>query len=192
MLDDVTLEKISDFQTDGTPGSMAAADNKLYVTDQAKSRILILDPVKGQFLGQIDLPKKTSPKGIAALPNGKLLYISEYTSSNVDIIEVKVNKVLLRTKVISGPSQVAITPDGNSVLVLNVPSGKVTILSTLNQKVSGMVQVGTLPNGIAITPDSKTAFITNRHSNSVSVIDLVMKKVTKTIETGTSPTGFGD
>jgi YVTN family beta-propeller protein len=189
MLDDVTLEKISDFQTDGTPGSMAAADNKLYVTDQAKSRILILDPMKGQFLGQIDLPKKTSPKGIAALPNGKLLYISEYSSSNVDIIEVKVNKVLLRTKVVSGPSQVAITPDGNSVLVLNVPAGKVTILSTLNQKVTGMVQVGTLPNGIAITPDSKTAFITNRHSNSVSVIDLVMKKVTKTIETGTSPTG---
>lgn len=190
MLDDKTLEKITDFQTDGTPGSMAAADNKLYVTDQAKSRILILDPSKGQFMGQIDLPKKTSPKGIAALPNGKLLYISEYSSSNIDIIEVKVNKVLLRTKVISGPSQVAITPDGNSVLVLNVPSGKVTLLSTLNQKVIGMVQVGTLPNGIAITPDSKTAFITNRVSNSVSVIDLVTKKVVKTIETGTSPTGL--
>jgi YVTN family beta-propeller protein len=190
MLDDVTLEKISDFQTDGTPGSMAAADNKLYVTDQAKSRILILDPVKGQFLGQIDLPKKTSPKGIAALPNGKLLYISEYSASNVDVVEVKVNKVLLRTKVLSGPSQVAITPDGNTVLVLNVPAGRLTFLSTLNQKVSGMVQVGTLPNGIAITPDSKFAFVTNRVSNSVSVVDLVLKKVVKTIETGTSPTGL--
>ncbi len=190
MLNDKTLEKISDFQTDGTPGSMAAADNKLYVTDQAKSRILLLDPSKGEFLGQIDLPKKTSPKGIAALPNGKLLYISEYSTNNIDIIEVKVGKVLLRTKVPAGPSQVAITPDGALVLVLNVPAGKLTILSTGNQKIVGTVQVGTLPNGIAITPDSKTAFVTNRVSSNLSIIDLVTKKVVKTVETGLGPTGL--
>ena len=190
MLNDKTLEKISDFQTDGTPGSMACADNKLYVTDQAKSRILLLDPSKGEFLGQIDLPKKTSPKGIAALPNGKLLYISEYSTNNIDIIEVSVGKVLLRTKVPAGPSQVAITPDGTLVLVLNVPAGKLTMLSTANQKVVGTVPVGTLPNGIAITPDSKTAFVSNRVSSNLSIVDLTLKKVVKTVETGLGPTGL--
>jgi YVTN family beta-propeller protein len=190
MLNDKTLEKITDFQTDGTPSSMAAADDKLYVTDQAKSRILLLDPSKGVFLGQIDLPKKTSPKGIAALPNGKLLYVSEYSANNIDVVEVKVGKVLLRTKVPAGPSQVAITPDGNLVLVLNAPSGRLTLISTSNQKVVGSIVVGTLPNGIAIAPDSKTAYVTNRVSSTLSIIDLVTKKVLKSIETGLGPTGL--
>lgn len=190
MLNDKTLEKISDFQTDGTPGSMASADNKLYITDQAKSRILLLDPAKGEFLGQIDLPKKTSPKGIAALPNGKLLYLTEYSTNNIDIIEVKVGKVLLRTKVAAGPSQIAITPDGNMVLVINVPQGRLTILSTSNQKIIGQVPLGTLPNGLAVTPDSKIAFVTNRVSSSLSIIDLTTKKVIKTFETGLGPTGL--
>jgi YVTN family beta-propeller protein len=190
LLDDRTLEKICEFPTEGTPDSITCAGNKIYITDQSKNRVLILDPMKRQFIGQIDLPAKTSPKGIVALPNGKLLYVSEYTTDNIDVIEVDTNKILLKTKVPAGPSRMAITPDGSTILVLNAPAGRVTLLSTDNQKMLGSIAVGTLPNDIAITKDSTTAYVSNRVSNTVSIIDIRSRRVAGTVSTGTSPTGL--
>jgi YVTN family beta-propeller protein len=189
MLEDSNLSKVSEFPTEGTPCYMATAGKRLYITDQAKCRVLILDPTKKQFAGQIDLPAKTSPKGIVAVPSGKLLYVSEYSANCVDVIELATSKVLLRTKVAAGPSQLALTPDGNSLLVLNVPAGRMTIIATDNQRVVGSVVVGSLPNGIAISPDSKFAYVTNRNSGNLSVVDLSAKKVIKTLQTGLGPTG---
>jgi YVTN family beta-propeller protein len=190
LLDEKTLEKIAEFPTEGTPGSLVGAQNKLYITDQSKSRILILDPKKRQFIGQIDLPAKCSPKGIVAVPNGQLLYVSEYTTSNVDVIETATGKVLLKTKVPAGPSRMAITPDGNFIIVLNPPACRATLISTKDQKVVGTVAVGTLPNAIAISKDSNTAYVSNRASNSVSIIDIPSKRIAGTLPAGTAPTGI--
>ncbi len=190
LLDEHTLAKLAEFPTEGTPGSLTGADGKLYITDQSKNRVLILDPRKRQFIGQIDLPPKTSPKGIVSLPNGKLLYVSEYTTDNIDVIEVDTNKVLLKTKVPAGPSRMGITADGSTVLVLNVPAGRVTMISTTNQKMLGSVKVGTLPNALAITKDGSTVYISNRVSNTVSIVDIPSRRVTGTLNTGTAPTGL--
>jgi YVTN family beta-propeller protein len=190
LLDEKTLEKIAEFPTEGTPGSLVGAQNKLYITDQSKSRILILDPRKRQFIGQIDLPAKCSPKGIVAVPNGQLLYVSEYTTSNIDVIETATGKVLLKTKVPAGPSRMAITPDGNFILVLNPPACRATLISTKDQKVVGTVVVGTLPNAIAISKDSNTAYVSNRASNTVSIIDIPSKRIAGTLPAGTAPTGI--
>ena len=190
MLDDQSYAKLVEFPTEGTPNSLAVADDRLYVTDQSKSRILIIEPKQRKFLGQIDLPAKTTPKGIAALPDGKLLYVSEYATNNIDVIETVNNKVLVRTKVPAGPSRLSITPDGQTVLVMNAPAGRVTMISTATQKMLGSVVVGTLPNGMVITRDSTLAYISNRVSNTVSIVDIVSRKVTGTLATGAGPTGL--
>ena len=124
MLDGTTLEKVTDFPTEGTPAGMALAAGRLYIADQGKSRILVLDPKKRQFLGQINLTPKSAPKGLAALPNGKLIYASESAAGNIDVIETETGKVLLKTKVLAGPSKVAMAPSGNVLIVLNPPSGR--------------------------------------------------------------------
>ena len=190
LLDEQTLSKLVEFPTEGTPNSLAVAENRLYITDQSKNRILIIEPKQRKFLGQIDLPPKTTPKGIAALPNGKLLYVSEYTANNIDVIETENNKVLVRTKVPAGPSRLAITPDGQIVIVMNAPAGRVTMISAATQKVLGSVVVGTLPNGIVINRDSSLAYVSNRVSNSVSIIDIASRKVTGSMTTGAGPTGL--
>jgi YVTN family beta-propeller protein len=190
LLDDQTFVKQVEFPTEGTPNSLAVAEHRLYITDQSKNRILIIEPKQRKFLGQIDLPAKTTPKGIAALPNGKLLYVSEYAANNIDVIETENNKVLVRTKVPAGPSRLAITPDGLTVIVMNAPAGRVTMISAATQKVLGSVVVGTLPNGIVINRDSSLAYVSNRVSNSVSIIDIASRKVTGTMTTGTGPTGL--
>jgi YVTN family beta-propeller protein len=190
MLDGKTLNKVAEFPTEGTPCSMEAAGGKLFITDQTKGRVLILDPGARRFLGQIDLHPRSAPRGIAALPNGQWLYVSENALSAVAVIETATGKVLLRTKVHSGPGRMAVTPDANFVVVLNAPSGEATIIATYNQQVVATVKVGAMPVSVAIAPDSKTAYISNRASNTVSVLDIARHAITGTIKTGSGPCGL--
>lgn len=190
MLDDKTLEKITEFPTEGTPAGMTVADGRLYIADQGKSRILILDPKKRQFLGQIDLTPKSAPKGLASLPNGKLIYASESAAGNVDVIETETGKVLLKTKVLAGPSRVVMAPNGTMIVVLNPPSGQATLITTSNQKVFGVVKVGANPNAVVFSKDSAFAYVSNRVSNTVTIIDLAKRQAVGNLETGAGPTGL--
>ncbi|MBS1957437.1 MAG: beta-propeller fold lactonase family protein [Cyanobacteria bacterium SZAS-4] len=190
MLDDKTLEKLTEFPTEGTPAGMTVADGRLYIADQGKSRILILDPKRRQFLGQIDLTPKSAPKGLASLPNGKLIYASESAAGNIDVIETETGKVLLKTKVLAGPSKVVMAPNGNMIVVLNPPSGQVTLITTSNQKVFGVIKVGANPNAVVFSKDSAFAYVSNRVSNTVTIIDLAKKLAVGNMETGAGPTGL--
>ncbi len=190
MLDGVTLEKLTEFPTEGTPAGMTCAEGRLYIADQGKSRILILDPKKRQFLGQIDLPPKSAPKGLASLPNGKLIYASESAAGVIDVIETETGKVLLKTKVLAGPSKVVMAPNGSILIVLNPPSGQATIISTSNQKVLGVIKVGSMPNAIAFSKDSAFAYVSNRVSNTVTIIDISKRQAVASLQTGSGPTGI--
>ncbi len=190
LLDDRKLSKLTEFPTEGTLSQMVAIGNHLYISDQAKARVLILDPSKREFVGQIDLEPKSAPKGIATLPNGQLIYVAESGSNDIAIIETVSKKVLLRTKVPPGPGRLAVTPNGYYLLVLNAASGQLTILSTGNQSVNGTVKVGGMPTAMAISNDSKRVYITNRLSNTLSIVDLGTKQVLATLQTGNAPTGL--
>ncbi len=190
MLDGKTLNKVAEFPTEGTPSGMELVGGQLYIVDQAKNRILILDPVLRKFSGQIDLAPKTAPKGIAALPNGKWMYVSQSGASDIAVIELASGKVLIRTKVHPGPGRIALTPDGIYLVVLNVTSGEVTIISTYNQKVVTTIKVGDMPSSLVISSDGKTAYVTNRVSNTVSVLDIEKRIVSATIKVGQSPSGI--
>ncbi|HEY9773664.1 MAG TPA: beta-propeller fold lactonase family protein [Planktothrix sp.] len=190
LLDESTLDKVIDFPTDGTPTGMAYGNGKLYIADQSKARVMILDVKKKVFLTPIDMQPKSAPKGLAILPNGKLLYVSESAANDIAVVETDTDKVLERTHVPPGPGRMAISPNGFSLVVLNVPSGQATIFSTTNQRVVGAVSVGTMPNSVVISKDSNRAYVTNRMANSISIIDIPKRLVIGTIHTGSGPTGM--
>jgi YVTN family beta-propeller protein len=188
MLDGKSLNKIAEFPTEGTPCGMELVNGQLYIVDQAKNRILILDPAGRKFAGQIDLNVKSAPKGIAALQNGKWVYVSESAANDIAVVELETGKVLMRTKVHPGPGRIALTPDGIFLVVLNVTSGEVSIVSTYNQRVVSTLKVGDMPTALAISADSKHAYVTNRMSNTVSVIDVPKRQILHTLKVGQSPT----
>jgi YVTN family beta-propeller protein len=189
-LEEGTLKKLAELPTEGTPSGITSAQGKVYIADQSKNRVLKLDPRTCQFSGQIDLPKRSAPKGIVALPDGKLFYVSESANSSIAVYETANDRLLVTTKVLTGPSRMAVTPNGTILLVLNVPVGAVSILSTQNQKFLGSIKVGTMPNAIVISHNSDRAYVSNRVSNTVSVIDITKHVVLQTIATGNAPTGL--
>jgi len=190
MLDGKTLNKIAEFPTEGTPCSMEILPEHLYIADQAKDRVLILDPFGRKFASQIDLTTRSAPKGIAALPNGKWIYVSESGAGDIAVVETATGKVLMKTKVKPGPGRMAVTPDGVFLLVVNVTSGEVSVISTYNQKVIGVIKVGELPTSLVVSKDSRYAYVSNRNSNTVSQIDIKQRTIAGTIKTGAGPTGL--
>lgn len=189
LLDESDLTKITEFPTEGTPCGVATGDGLAYIADQTKQRVLILDPKKRQFLGQMDLPAQCAPKGIALFEKAKLLYVSESATNNIAVIETATARVLMRTKVPAGPGRLLLTPDRTRLLVLNVPAGLLTIVDTASQRVLGSVATGAMPSFITVTSDSKHAFVSNRAANSIAVVDLISRKVVRRLAAGTGPTG---
>lgn len=185
-----SMNKLGELPTDGTPGGMATAGGKLFIADQTKNRILIVDPQKREFAGQIDFPPGSSPKDVAAQADGTFLYVSECAANKIAIVELATQKILMHTLVPAGPTRMEVAPNGYTLLVLNVPAGKVSFISTLNQKLVGVVGVGGMPSDVMISKDSRTAYVSNRLSNTVSVIDVTQKRVLRTMPTGEGPTGM--
>jgi YVTN family beta-propeller protein len=190
LMDGKTFTKIAEFPTEGTPSSMTYVDGKLYIADQAKNRILLLDPQARKFLGQIDLPPGSAPRGIVSLPNGKSIYVAFSGSSQVGMVDVESGKLLFKIKVPIGPSRLAVTPDGTYVVALSVTAANLSVITSYNQSSTGSVRTGSVPTGLVLHPTAKTAYVSNRMANTVSIIDLSNRTVLNTIKTGASPTGL--
>ncbi|MBU6455606.1 MAG: beta-propeller fold lactonase family protein, partial [Cyanobacteria bacterium REEB67] len=184
------MKKIAEVPTEGTPGGMALAGDHLYIADQSKNRILILDYKERNFLPPIELPARACPKSVVALPNGKLLYVSESGLGLVAVIEVETSKVLLTTKVPPGPSRMAINPSGDTILILNAPTGQLTFLSTLNQRVISSIPVGANPTSVVVSPDGAFAYVSCRSAGYVAIIDVAARKMLGGLKAGNAPTGL--
>jgi YVTN family beta-propeller protein len=190
MLEESDLSKVMEFPTEGTPCGMTYANGKLYIADESKHRILKLSPSEKQFEGEIALPPHSSPKGIVALPNGKLLIVSQSATASIAVYELPSERLISSTKVPVGPGKLAVSPNGQVLIALNTPAGKVTLLSALTQKVMQVIPVGTMPNGVEISKDSQKIYVSNRFSNSISIIDVGKRQVIETLHTGNGPIGL--
>lgn len=189
LIDDKSFKKIDEFPTEGTPCGITYFGGIVYVADQTKHRILQFDPTKRIFLGQIDLPTKCAPKGVAAHKQSKLLYVSESATNQVAVLELPSGRMLLRTKVPAGPGRLIVTPNGSYLLVLNATAGLLTMLNTANQRMIAAIPIGSTPGFMTVSKDSQLAFVASKGTNTVSVVDLAKKAVVHKFSTGTAPTG---
>lgn len=190
LIDEKSMKKSTEFPTEGTPAGMTMVDHYLYIADQSKSRVLVLDTAERKWAGQIDLQPKSAPKAVALMPGGKLLYVTESGTGLVDCIEVATGKVLMRTKVPPGPSRIAISPNGNTVLVLNVPTGQVSFISTLNQKLISTLNVGASPQCVVVSADSRTAYVSCKSANYVMIVDTIKRIPLGVLKCANGPTGL--
>lgn len=190
LIDEKSMKKSTEFPTEGTPAGMTMVDHYLYIADQSKSRVLVLDTAERKWAGQIDLQPKSAPKAVALMPGGKFLYVTESGTGLVDCVEVATGKVVMRTKVPPGPSRIAISPNGNTVIVLNVPTGQVSFISTLNQKLISTLNVGASPQCVVVSADSRTAYVSCKSANHVVVIDTIKRIPLGLLKCANGPTGL--
>ncbi len=114
------------------------------------------------------------------------LYVTNYLSNNVSVIDLAGSKVMATIPVGKNPTGMAVSPDKEEVYVANMWSGTVSVISTAQNAVTHTITIPTfnapaVPFGMAILPDGSKVYVTNLNDGTVRVIDTQTKSVVATI-----------
>jgi len=175
-------------------GLAAAEGGRLYATTALDNAILVLGVVLIDDLAEAGLIDSLVrgiakvngvkfPVAIAASPDGSRLYVSNYFSATVSVIDatqISINvfdqpAVITQTiPVDTGPYGLAATPDGSRLFVSHFPDGDtISVVDTTTFAVTGQVNAGHGPvRGLAVSRDGTKLYATNFFASSVSVLPI--------------------
>lgn len=125
---------------------------------------------------------------IAITPSTKgKVYVNNFGSNTVSVIDVAQNAVAGTIAVGTGPGPVRLTPNAAKAYVGNYKGSTLSVVSTATDSVLRTITVGSGPCNIVVTPNGAKAYATVSGTNSVSVIDVAADTVIKTIPVGNQP-----
>lgn len=131
----------------------------------------------------------SSPEGICVSPDGTKLYVANYYSDSVSIINTATNTVSAAIAVGIGPLGISVSPDGSKVYVTNIYDSTISVINTTSNTVSATIPVGSGPAGVSISPDGSNVYIANSNDSSLSVINAATNTVSAIIAVGIGPVG---
>jgi YVTN family beta-propeller protein len=136
-----------------------------------------------------------NPDAMAITPDGKYLYVANFYSNTVSVIDTAVNKVSATIALSPGFGNsgisLAITPDGSSLFVLEYNNSTIAVISTSTNTVLTTFSGGTgLGTGLAITQDGTQLYVANL-SGTVSIIDVATYAIENTLTVGSQTFAIG-
>jgi len=156
--------------------------------------------------GTYPVPVGSIPSGLAILPNGAKVYVANYGSNTVSVINTTTDSLCTEAACSStatypialasgsGPRSVAVSADGSKVYVVDQTSGTVAVIktstdtlctpSTCSSSAAYPIAVGPGIWGISISPDGTKAYVVNQGSGTVSTINTTTDTVSPATITG--------
>ncbi len=117
------------------------------------------------------IPVGNDPSGIAYDPASKEMYVSNFASNTVSVINTSSNLIVGNPiPVGKNPEGIAYDPDNMGIYVTISSSNTVSVINTFNNAVVGTIPVGTAPIDIAYNSDNHYMYVSILGSNAVSVI----------------------
>ncbi len=131
------------------------------------------------------------PIGVAVNPTTNRIYVANYSSDNVSVIDGSNNTVALTVSAGTSPCCVGVNSITNRIYVVNDSSGNVSVVDGANNTVIATVTVGTRPDGVDVNSTTNRIYVANHTSGNVSVIDGANNTVAATVTVGIQPYGVG-
>jgi YVTN family beta-propeller protein len=135
-------------------GSAATADEYVVQTNSRDEIIHLIDPGTQAVVAEIGgLPIN---HGVAASPDGSILYVSSEATKTLDIVDVASRTVTDRLPLTGRPNNIDISPDGKKVYVaITGQAGQINVVDTGSlERVSSIENNGGVHN-VYVTPDGK-------------------------------------
>ncbi len=130
----------------------------------------------------------TSPRAMVFNNAGSKLYVANYDSSSVSVIDVATDKVLNTIDIgITEPHSFAYYKDKEKLYVACEGSNFVAVIDTDKDKLLGTIEVGNRPATALISPRGDYLYVANFGANTVSVIETETDKVKTTLTVGNGP-----
>jgi YVTN family beta-propeller protein len=120
---------------------------------------------------------------------GARLWVANYFSNNVQIIDTASNTIT--TTIATSTSPAALIATATSVYVADYGANVVQRIDIASGTIVGSIPVGSSPRGLALSPDGDRLYVTNQLGDSVSVIDTATDAVIATWPLATAPTPEG-
>lgn len=189
---------------DKSAPEVAAPAERLYVSDEQGGVVIVVDPLAATVVKQIVVGKR--PRGLAASPDGKLLYVAESGSpragpgidphtlppadraaDGIGVVDLA-SALLLRT--LPGgqdPESFAFSRDGKALFIANEETSELSKLDLEKGEITQRAKVGAQPEGVSVHPDGKVVYVTSEEDNQVVAVGASDGKVLAHIPVGQRP-----
>lgn len=137
--------------------------------------IVAFDTTSGQRLAEIAV--EVAPYDIVLDSAAKRMFVSNWASRSVSVIDLDANRVIASIAVGHNPNDMVLAPDGrlfvscgneNSVYV--VDTKKLRAVEKIHTAMYRNAPVGSTPNALALDPSSKFLFVANADNNNIAVV----------------------
>ncbi len=180
----------------------------IYVCNEAFNQIYVLEA--GTLSVTATIGTASNPHSCVFGEDKRHLYVSNWGSSSLSVIDTKTNARLKDIRVGVRPNDMAVSPDGrlfvscagdNTVHVVQTRAPEVApggptratrppegVREILNTAFESTLLEGSSPDGVAISPDGKRLYVVNADNNDMMVADISNPAVTQI--SGFVPTGW--
>jgi DNA-binding SARP family transcriptional activator/ABC-type transport system substrate-binding protein len=165
--------------TRGRPAAIAEGFGRLWVTDPANGRVLVLDPATFRIEDQIRLGR--DPTGVVASANG--VWVTDPGSGKVYEINPGSDTVVATVAVATTPLAIATGPGG--LWVADASDGVLTRIDPERASVAGVIDVGQPITDVAA--GTGAVWVTSAGSGLLIGIDPQAGRVTQTVAIGNGP-----
>jgi YVTN family beta-propeller protein len=135
------------------------------------------------------IPVGSEPLGVIVSPDSSTIYVANFNSNSVSVIDAATNTVSFVISTDSGPTKLAISPDGGTLYVstLALP-GIVDVISTSTKTVTSTISLNSNTEqlfSVTLTPDGSQLWCPEY--KLMYIIDTSLKKVSGTINLAIDP-----
>ncbi|MCX6622310.1 MAG: beta-propeller fold lactonase family protein [Acidobacteria bacterium] len=145
--------------------------------DPLAGNVTVFDTDSGRVLTRITV--QASPYDLVLSPAGDLLYVSNWSSRSISVIDTATNKVVGSIAVGINPNDMELAADGR-LYVSNGNENTITVVDVKQRRAIETVSValtprapeGTTPNGLALDRANNMLFVANADNNCVAVVNV--------------------
>ncbi|MDQ7031781.1 MAG: hypothetical protein Q9M37_03565 [Desulfonauticus sp.] len=158
----------------------------LYVTCSASNSVLVINRQEDKVVDVIGVGN--APKGIVANPDGRKVYVANFDSKDISVLDPTLNKVITTISNFDySPLDLALSKDGRWLYATNPEANCISVIDLGANVFCQSIHVGNDPGAIAYDPLRQKLYVLNRGDNSISVVDASSFQLETTIMVGLKP-----
>ena len=146
-------------------------------TTQAPGEVVAFDTTTGKPVGRV--PVEVTPYDIEIEPDGSLLYVSNWSSDSISVIDTKRLAVVATIAVGDNPNDLLLAPDGR-LFVACANDNAVLIVDTKTRRVTEKIATvlfprapeGSTPNALFLDREHMRLYVANADNNAVAVVSV--------------------
>jgi DNA-binding beta-propeller fold protein YncE len=158
-------------------GMMFDRAGMLWATAESSNSIVIVDPVRGEVVGDVAIGSQRT-HWLAITPDGGKLYAPHRALTHVSVVDVATRQIIKRIPNFIYECQgIAVAPDGNRIYQASSARPRVEIIDPKMDTVAGSITVAAMPDvppqltRLRVTPDNRHLVMTFHVTGQAAVFE---------------------